>query len=184
MGLSESHPYWWRWWLVEGLGVALGFTLFNVGFVYGFSIPVIVGLVAVFGGHQYVLSRVQRSYEEPTTGVPGWGRWHVGVYAGLLAWIVGFWPVQSSVEGVAETPLIWVGAGIVMGVAFVYMGQLLGAYDIRSADQYAFYVGGFWLLAVSAALPWIPAVENWSFATLGLAYGLYCVVAYVVLARR
>ncbi|MFC3956765.1 hypothetical protein [Halovivax cerinus] len=184
VGLHESAPYWWRWWLVEGLGVALLFPLLNVGFVYGFSWPILVGLVAVFGGHQYVLYRIQRAYDEPATGVPDWGTWHVGVYAGLGAWIVAYWPVSESVAGLSATPLIWVGAGIVMGVAFVYMGQLLGAYGIRSADRNAFYVGGVWLLAVSAALPWLPTIEEWAFATLGLAYGLYCVLAYIALARR
>ncbi|WP_247731248.1 hypothetical protein [Halovivax limisalsi] len=185
VGLAESHPYWWRMWLVEGLGVALLFPLFNVGFVYGFSIPVVGGLLAVFAGHQYALYRVQRAYDEPTTGIPDWGRWHLGFFAGLFAWIVGLSPVLDAVPGLAETPLIWVGAGIVMGVAFFYMGQLLGAYHIRSADRNAFYLGGSWLLAVSAALPWLPdTVQDWAFATLGLAYGLYCLVAYVVLARR
>lgn len=183
VGLHDSHPYWWRWWLIEGLGVAVLFPLFNVGFRYDFSMPLIAALVAVFLGHQYALYRVQQAYDEPTTGVPDWGTWHLVFFAGLVAWIVGLSPVLDAVDGLAETPITWVGAGIVIGVAFMYMGQLLGAYGIRRADRTAFYAGGCWVLAVSAALPWAPLIDGWEFAVLGLAYGGYCVVAYAVLAR-
>lgn len=183
VGLHEEHPYWWRWWLVEGVGVGIFFPLFNVGFLEGFSYPLIGAIVAVFAGHQYVLWRIQQSYERPTTGVPSWGIWHLIVFAGISALIVGLYPILDTIEGLGETPFLWVCLGTVLGVAYGYMGQLLAAYGIRRADCYAFYAGGAWILLVSAALPWVATIEGWEFATFGIAYALYCVTAYVVLAR-
>ena len=27
LGLAEEYPYWWRWWLIEGVGVGILFPL-------------------------------------------------------------------------------------------------------------------------------------------------------------
>lgn len=183
VGLRESHPYWWRWWLVEGVGVAILFPLLNVGFVEGFSVPLIAAIVGGFLAHQYLLARIQRDYEEPSSAVPSWGHWHLAFFAGIAALYAGVYPIYGEIEGVGDTPLLLVALGVVLGVAYLYMGQLLAAFDVRRADRTAFYVGGAVILVVSAALPWVPAIEGWEFATLGVAYGAYSVAAYVALAR-
>jgi|GEM_PF-3154049 len=183
VGLQDEYPYWWRWWLVEGVTVALLFPLMNAGMAWGFSYPLIALIIGLFGAHQIILWRIQQRYEEPMTDVPSWGRWHLIFFAGIGAAILGFMPIIDQVDGLGETPAVLVTVGIILGIAYAYMGQLLEAYDIRNADCYAFYLGGIVIMAVSAALPWVSAIEGWEFATLGVTYGLYGVLAYAVLSR-
>lgn len=183
MGLREEHPYWWRFWIVEGVGVGVLFPVLQVGIRDGFRPWVVALLVAVFLLHQVAMRRVLSGYERPTTGVPSWDTWHYVLFAGMAALIVGLAPVFDGLGDAAATRLALVSAGSVVGLGYLYMGQLLGSYDIRRADRYAFYAGGLWILALIAAIPHVPAVRGWEWAVLGLGVAAHNVGSYVVLSR-
>ncbi|GAB7018118.1 hypothetical protein [Halostagnicola bangensis] len=183
MGLQSEYPYWWRFWIVEGIGVGLLFPLMQLGLNDGFSWWLTATAVGVFLGHQFVLWRIQKAYDRPTSGIPSWDFWHYIIFASLIAAIIGMRPLLGGFEGDVLT--LWlVIVGSLMGMAYLYMGQLLEAYNIRRVDRYAFYVGGGWILALVAAIPHISALENAEFAVFGVGYALYCLVAYVTLSRR
>ncbi|MCU4972481.1 hypothetical protein OB955_06985 [Halobacteria archaeon AArc-m2/3/4] len=183
MGLREEYPYWWRWWLVEGIGVGLLFPLIQFGLRDGFSYPLIALVVGVFLGHQLALWRILKDYEKPTTGVPSWDAWNVTLIAGILAIAIGFGPVTDQLAFEYTMTVIFVAAGSVAGVAYLFMGQLLEGYDIRTADRYAFYVGGAWLLVLVAVVPHVPFLREWAFAVLGIGLAIHNIGSYVVLSR-
>lgn len=183
MGLQEAYPYWWRFWIVEGVGVGIIFPIMQLGLRDGFRPWIVALLVGAFVAHQLVLWRVLSAYERPTTGVPSWRTWHYVLFAGLGALIVGLGPFSDAIEPAQRLTLWLVLIATVMGVAYLYLGQLLGAYEIRDADRYAFYLGGAWMLVLAAAIPHLSIVRGWEFAVFGVAYALYCIIAYVVLSR-
>ncbi|WP_255169081.1 hypothetical protein [Natrononativus amylolyticus] len=183
MGLREAHPYWWRFWIVEGLGVGIIFPIMQLGLRDGFSPWIVALLVGVFVAHQLVLWRVLSAYERPTTGVPSWRTWHFVLFAGFGALLVGIRPFFDAIDPAQRLTLWLVVVASVFGVAYLYLGQLLAAYDIRRADCYAFYLGGAWILVLAAVIPYLSAIRGWEFAVFGIAYALYCIAAYVVLSR-
>lgn len=183
MGLREEYPYWWRWWLVEGIGVGLLFPLIQFGLRDGFSYPLIALVVVVFLGHQLALWRVLKGYEKPTTGVPSWDAWNVTFVAGIAAVAVGLGPVTDQLAFEYAMTAIFVTAGSIAGVAYLFMGQLLEGYDIRTADRYAFYVGGAWLLVLVAVVPHVPVLREWAFGVFGIGLAVHNIGSYVVLSR-
>ncbi len=183
MGLQSEYPYWWRFWIVEGIGVGLLFPLLQLGLNDGFAWWLVATIAVVFLSHQVVLWKIQSNYERPTSGVPSWDFWHYIIFAGLIAAMIGTRPFLSGFEG--DTLTLWlVIIGSLMGMAYLYMGQLLEAHNIRRSDRYAFYGGGVWILALVATIPYVSLVENWEFAVFGVGYALYCIVAYVTISRR
>lgn len=183
MGLREEYPYWWRWWLVEGIGVGLLFPLIQFGLREEFSYPLIAVIAGVFLGHQLALWRVLKGYEKPTTGVPSWDAWNVTFIGGIVAVAVGLGPVTDQLAFEYAMTALFVAAGSIAGVAYLFMGQLLEGYNIRAADRYAFYVGGAWLLALVAVVPHVPLLRGWAFAVLGLGLAVHNIGSYVVLSR-
>ncbi|WP_247002567.1 hypothetical protein [Halosolutus gelatinilyticus] len=183
VGLQEEYPYWWRWWLVEGLGTGVIFPLLEWGIRDGFSAPLIVALVAVTLAHQLSLYRIQSRYERPTTGIPSWGQWHLALFAGTIAVFVGVRPFFDAVDGDEILTLWLVLVAGLLGLGYLYLGQLLRAYDIRKPDRYAFYTGGVWILVLAAAIPYVPAAHGFAFTIFGASYASYCILAYVVLSR-
>ncbi|ELY42921.1 hypothetical protein [Natronorubrum tibetense] len=184
IGLAEDHPYWWRFWIVEGVSVGLFFTIAQFWF-RGSSGPLIAGtLVAILAVDYAVKRRLKSSYEPPMTGLPSQRFWMGAVLVGIGALVVGLIPVFEALEGTNAIRLALVSAVAVVGTAYLLMGQLLSAYNIRAADRYAFYAGGAWMLVLAAAIPHISAFEGWEYAVLGIGIALQHVAVYVVLARR
>lgn len=183
MGLAEEHPYWWRFWLVEGIGLGIGLSIVQLGLRDGFSPLLVVFLVGVFSAHQLMAWRILHEYDRPTTGIPSWTAWNITYGAGTLALVVGLLPI---LEELAFEDLIVVGVvagGAITGIAYLYMGQLLAAYNIRTADRYAFYTGGCWLLVLAAIIPHVPLLTGWEFAVLGIGLAAHNIGSYVVLSR-
>lgn len=183
MGLREEYPYWWRFWVVEGVGVGLMFPILQYGLREGFDLWIVALFLGVFAGHQLVLRKILSAYERPTTGVPSWNTWHYIIFAGVGALIVGLRPFYHQVEPAQQHALSLVTVGTILGIAYLYLGQLLRAYDIRDADCYAFYAGGVWILLLSALIPHVSRFQGWEFAVFGVGYAIYCLTAYAVLSR-
>lgn len=183
MGLAEEYPYWWRYWLIEGIGLGVTFPVIQLGLRDGFSPLLVVLVVGMFLTYQFVAWRVLGEYERPTTGVPSWTAWNTTYGAGALAIAVGLLPVleQLAFEDVIVTAVV--AGGAISGIAYLYMGQLLGAYNIRAADRYAFYTGGVWLLVLAAIIPHVPPIAGWEFAVLGIGLAAHNVGSYVILSQ-
>ncbi|GAB3021676.1 hypothetical protein [Natronobiforma cellulositropha] len=183
MGLAEAHPYWVRTWLIEGVSVGVLFPLFQLGLRDGFEPWLLVTLAGVFALYVLVSRWAKRTSEDPTTGVPSWTTWHVVVFAGIGALVVGLGPLFAQLDEASSQTLAMVLGGTVVGVGYMYMGQILEGYAVRRADRNAFYVGGAWILVLTGFIPRIDAVTGWEFAVLGIGIAIYGIVAYLVLSR-
>ncbi|ELZ11258.1 hypothetical protein C478_12635 [Natrinema thermotolerans DSM 11552] len=183
MGLASDHPYWWRFWIVEGVCTGLLFTIVQFWLREGFRPWIAVAFAGVVGCCELAKRRLRSSYEPPAAGLPSQRRWFVAVLAGVIALVVGLRPVFESLGPTNAVRLAIVAAGAVVGVGYVLMGQLLAAYDVRPADRYAFVVGGAWIMVLSAAIPYIPAFEGWEYAAFGIGIALHHVATYVALFR-
>lgn len=187
MGLHEQYPYWTRWWLIEGVGIGILFPL--IQFVVREPHPIIVLGFLVLAGGVLLVGQIARSrgiahYERPPTGVPDWEKWQYPAIAGVVALVGALLPVLPALKAVSGTYYMVVTVGSMFGVAYLFMGQLLEAYHIRKSDRYAFYVGGLWLLVLTAVLPNIPALRGWALAVLGIGLAIYHVGAYLYISRR
>ncbi|MFC4990092.1 hypothetical protein [Saliphagus infecundisoli] len=183
MGLAEEYPYWWRFWLIEGIGLGIALPIVQLGLRDGFSPLLVVFLGGVLLTHQLVAWRILNEYDRPTTGVPGWTAWNITYGVGSLALAIGLLPIFEQLVFEDIIVIGVVGVGAISGIAYLYMGQLLAAYNIRTADRYAFYTGGCWLLVLAAMIPHIPFFAGWEFAVFGIGLAVHNIGSYVVLSR-
>jgi hypothetical protein len=184
MGLHERYPYWSRWWLIEGVGVGILFPLIQL-LVRG-TLPLVWFLVlagGVFITHQVALRRVIARYERPATGVPNWMNWQYIAFAGIIALGIALLPVIEALDEVFTLYYAFVAGGSILGVTYLFVGQLLEAYHIRKSDRYAFYVGGLWLLVLTAVLPNLPTIREWAFAALGIGLAIHHIGSYLYISR-
>ena len=72
---------------------------------------------------------------------------------------------------------------VLVGVAYVLMGNVLKAYYIRARDRYAFYVGGLLMAGLGTAIPFVDFLQQWGYATMGAIYLVYAIATYAVLSR-
>ncbi|QCS41222.1 hypothetical protein [Natrinema versiforme] len=182
MGLASEHPYWWRFWIVEGICTGIVFAVVQFWLREGFRPWIAVAFAGVIAGCELAKRRVRSNYRPPT-GVPDQRRWGLAVFAGTGVLLVGLRPVFESLDATNAVRLALVSAGAVVGVGYVLMGQLLAAYDIRAVDRYAFIGGGAWIMALSAAIPYVPLLEGWEYAALGAGIALHHSGTYAVLSR-
>jgi hypothetical protein len=188
MGLHERYPFWSRWWLIEGVSLGILFSLVQLQFRGALPllwlVVLVVLTVGVFLVYYVVMRRGIARYEQPPTGVPDWENWQLIEVAGVVALFGALFPVLPSLKAVSESYYLVVAIGSMMGVAYLFMGQLLEGYHIRKSDRYAFSVGGLWLLVLTAVLPNVPALRGWAFAALGIGLAIYHVGAYFYISRN
>ncbi|WP_135820274.1 hypothetical protein [Halostella litorea] len=72
---------------------------------------------------------------------------------------------------------------VLIGAAYLVVGNTLKAYRIRTRDRYAFYGGGALMVALGTVMPFVDALLTWHYAAFGLAYLAYALASYAVLAR-
>lgn len=184
MGIAERHSYWWQFWIVEGIGVAVVFVLVQFWLRWGFDLRLGAALASVLVLVQLAKRRLKADYEPPATGLPSQKRWLGIIFVGLGAVVVGLAPVFDHLSEAESVRLALVSAAVVVGVGYMYMGQLLDAYDVRAADQYAFYAGGVWIVVLAVAIPFVSAARGWEYAVFGLGLAVHHIGAYVALTRR
>lgn len=182
MGLASDHPYWWRFWIVEGICVGLLFAVVQFWLREGFRPWIAVTFGGVIAGCELAKRRLRSNYRPPT-GVPDQRRWGLAVFAGIGVLLVGLRPVFESLDATNAVRLALVSSGAVVGVGYVLMGQLLAASGIRAVDQYAFVVGGAWIMTLAAAIPHVPVLRGWEYAAFGIGIALHHVGTYVVLSH-
>lgn len=184
MGIHERYPFWSRWWLIEGIGVGVLFPLIQL-LVRG-DLPLMWFLLVgggVFLAHQLALWRVIDQYDRPATGLPSWVNWQYITIAGVLTLVVGLRPVGDALYASGNLSFAAIAGGAMLGVAYLFMGQLLEAYRIRKSDRYAFYASGVWMLLLAAVLPNVPALQGWVFTAFGVGtaiqhIGMYTYITY------
>jgi hypothetical protein len=105
----------------------------------------------------------------------------------LTVWLAAI-PIQvvfgnSNVyQGYVTTSARILGlALILLGVGYVVAGNVLKAYYIRRRDRLAFYLGGFWMVVLGAAMPHVDLFRSWGYAVFGGVYAVYAVAVYLLL---
>jgi hypothetical protein len=72
---------------------------------------------------------------------------------------------------------------VLVGLAYLLMGNALRAYYIRARDRWAFYVGGVLLTALAVAIQYVEVLQTWGYAAFGGLYLVYALATYAVLTR-
>lgn len=72
---------------------------------------------------------------------------------------------------------------VLLGAAYLLLGNLLRSYRIRLADRAALYVGGGLLIALGVTIPNVTALHTWGYTAFGVGYAVYALAAYAVLGR-
>lgn len=184
MELHDRYPFWSRWWLIEGVGVGLLFPLIQLFSRGNISLVWLVLLGGgVFVAHQLALRRIIGRYDQPASGVPSWMNWQYIAVAGVLTLVVGLRPVGDDISASGELSFAAIAGGTMVGVAYLFMGQLLESYRIRKADRYAFYASGVWMLLLAAVLPNVPSLQGWVFTALGVGTAVQHVGAYLYISH-
>jgi len=70
---------------------------------------------------------------------------------------------------------------VMIGLAYLMMGNALRAYRIRNRDRYAFHVGGLLLIGLGTAIPFVEVLQTWAYAVFGGLYLVYALATYAVL---
>ncbi len=184
MGLHEQYPSLARWWLVEGVGIGIMLPLLQL--FQRREVPELLGLalviVAFIGGlvaHRWFVPDIERSATEKG---PNLDVLHATLILGMISLVVGFIPILDQLD-VDRFTVAFVFFSMVAGLGLVNTGITFRAYNIRKPDRYAFYVGGCWLLALTAVTLWIPFLREWGPTVVGLSYAVHGIGSYIVLTR-
>lgn len=104
-----------------------------------------------------------------------------GVY---FAFLPILWIVHQFVPDLtyAENSLLSLSViSVLLGVAYLVVGNVLKAYYIRATDRYAFYVGGVVLIALGPLLPTFEVGRTYPYLVFGGVYLVYSVATYLYL---
>lgn len=184
MGLGERYPSRIRDWLVFGALVTVASALSQYVHVRGYTAfwhPVIwflfVGGGAVAG---FWRGRAESEPVGPRPSIPLVFGAAAIAYVPLLAIVAPF----DDGLGYRRGSVVILGIVLVLlGVAYLGVGNALRAYRIRRRDRYTFYLGGLGMLALGGALPNSAFLIEWGYATFGGLYLVYALGSYAVLSR-
>lgn len=186
LGLQERRPGMTSDWLVFGVFVALaGFASQGIELQ---GLPGYYHPIVWFGamGAAAVLSRavIARDAEEAPVDrpLPSVGFVYGAQFAAWIALQVLLGPTIDAAEGPAASYVFGLSV-ILVGAAYLLVGQTLKAYHIRRRDRTAFYVGGAWMLALGAAVPHVSVLEQYVYGIYGGLYLAYALATYGVLTR-
>jgi len=180
MGLTERYRSAVDQWLIFGVLVALASVVSQ--YVYtaelnGFWYAVV--WIGGVGGGSALLSRLRDSSAGTATdGKPDVNVILFAVYFAFLPilWIVDYYAPDLTY---AENSLLTLSViAVLLGVAYLVVGNVLKAYYIRAEDRYAFYVGGIVLVALGPVLPAFELTRTYPYVVFGGVYLAYSVAAY------
>ncbi len=184
MGLQERYPSRFPLWLVYGVLVAFAaaasqFIVLNR--LPGWYHPLAwIGCMGVAGIVQW--ARATGRDQKPTGSKPNIALQFGAIFAyyAVIIVAIGAFP---SVGYLVESAVIFGMIVGLVGVGYVVVGSSLAAYYIRKRDRYTFYAGGLWMLVLAVAIPVVPTLRTWGYATFGGLYLLHSVAAYLLLRR-
>lgn len=70
---------------------------------------------------------------------------------------------------------------VLLGVAYVLVGNVMKAHYIRFRDRLAIYAGGLWMVPLGVAMPYSDVLLEWGYAAFGASYFVYAAVTYAIL---
>lgn len=186
MGLQERRPGWTRDALVFGVAVAFAGLVSQLIELRG--MPEYFHSVTWFGtmGAAWILSYwVLAPETEPRadeSAVPSTGF----VYGALVATWLALQVLLGPAFGTPALPSSATVFGltvILVGTAYLLIGQLLKAHYVRRRDRFAFYAGGAWMLPLGAAVTHVPLLQTYVYGVYGGCFLAYAVASYWVLTR-
>jgi len=185
MGLEERYEGAAVLWLVFGGLVAVAAGLSQYVFLAELSgwyhAAIWIGLL---GGGGAVANRVVGEAGD------GWRRDDApNPYLQIAVLYVVAFPIIAIQRSVADLPRDAASATtlativVLIGAAYLVVGNTLKAYRIRARDRYAFYGGGALMVGLGTLIPFVEALLTWHYAAFGLVYLAYALASYAVLAR-
>lgn len=188
MGLAERYEGLTEQWLLFGflVAIAAGISQYVMledlpGYWYG-----IVWVGIMFGGGFLGIWWLTR-------GKPASFRTredHPGIWFIFVASYLAVFPLQLIIDeyvgqlgGRDGTLLVLSLILVLIGLAYLFVGNAMRAYRIRDRDRYAFYAGGLLMIGLGTAIPYLEFLRTWAYAVMGSLYLVYALVTYVVLTR-
>lgn len=189
MGLRERYEGITAQWLLFGVLVAIAAALSQYiqlhelpGYWHG-----VVWIGLLFGGGAAGMWWLSQSGSRPAVGA-GDGKPNLWLVFGASYGVV--FPIQtitarftSSLGYESESVFTLSLILVLIGLAYLLMGNSLRAYYIRARDRYAFYVGGTLLIGLGTVMPYVDLLRTWGYAAFGGFYFVYALATYVVLTR-
>lgn len=182
MGLEERYPGQARMWLVYGAAIGLAAVLTNVAFYFPLPSWGYVGgwfaLVAVVLLAQWRL--VSRTSSAAAPGVDWRQLFGAMVLALLALWISIGDLVVAATSGAARGAHYFSHVVLLLGLAFLVVGVVLGAERIELRDRLPFYAGGAWMLVLGAFLPHAEVLRLAGWGVFGVCFAAHSVLAYLL----
>ncbi len=183
MGIQQRYPGRFRLWLVYGILVAVAAT--GSQLVSLFELPswghwVSWGVTMGAGGIYQGATGEQPS-EGSGEGKPDIWLQYAAAFVYALVAIAIVSPILPDTANAASGSYVFAIVVGAVGLAYIVVGNSLKSYYIRKRDRYAFYVGGVWMFALAALIPYVELLQTWGYAAFGIVFGLHAVGSYLAL---
>lgn len=182
MGIEDRYPGQSRMWLVYGIAIGVATIGTNAAFGLGAPEYTYFGIwslmtASVFGAQYFLVSGVSES--APTR--VNWRHLFGSLVVGYLALFSSVGDlVAANTEGALRGIHFFSHLVVFLGLTLLVTGVALGAERIRLRDRLPFYVGGIWMLAFAAFLPYIPGLRLWGLSAFGVLFVTHSVGAYIL----
>lgn len=182
MGLEERYPGQARMWLVYGAAIGLTAVLTNVSFY--FPLPnggYVAGWFAMVGVVVLAQWRLVSRTSGPATPGVDWRQLFGAMVLALLAlWTSIGDLIASQTAGALRGMHYFSHVVLVLGLAFLVVGVVLGAERIELRDRLPFYAGGVWMLALAAFLPHVRFLQQTGWGVFGVLFAVHSLAAYLL----
>ncbi|MFB6189061.1 MAG: hypothetical protein ABEI57_04185 [Halapricum sp.] len=189
MGIDERYAGATRQWLLFGVLVTVASGISQ--YVYRQHLPgywfTVVWTVVLFGGGVVGLRLLFDGDRRPSLGTEA-GKPSLWFVFGVI--YLADVPIQVVADRFIpslgyEAQIVFALSVILVlvGIAYLLIGNALRAYYIRSRDRYAFYAGGLLLIGLGVSIPYVDVLWTWGYAVFGGLYLVYALATYAVLTR-
>lgn len=196
MGLEEQYPGQRRLWLVYGIVVGLASLLAEAIFVVSpdWSGSAYLGIwvaYALITGFSLMRLASGMPREDAPAAAPDWRVLFGTLVLAFVATVLQAEPVLSAAEaGLADPEFARLEGAFaysliisISGIGFLFAGNGLRAYRVRTRDRRVFYAAGVWMLGFAVAFTQIAWLRPFGYAVFGVLFLAYSLGAYVVLGR-
>lgn len=182
MGIEDRYPGQARMWLVYGVAIGAAAIGTNVAFGLGAPESMYFGLwslmtVSILSAQYFLVSGASKS-------APARVKWRYLFGSLAIGYLALFNSVgdliASNTEGALRGVYFFSHLIVFLGLTLLITGVALGAERIRLRDRLPFYVGGIWVLAFAAFLPYIPELRTWGLSVFGAMFIIHSIGAYVL----
>lgn len=182
MGLEERYPGQARMWLVYGAAIGLTAVLTNAAFY--FPLPnwaYVAGWFAMVGVVVVAQWRLVSRTSGPAAPTVDWRQLFAAMGLGYLALTSAESDLIATNTGGAVQGIHFFSQVLVLlGLAFLVVGIVLGAEGIERRDRLPFYVGGAWMLGLAGIMPHVRFLQLAGWGVFGLLFLAHSVGAYLL----